>query len=145
MLQKKLSKKIFNVIIIATIGISVILYQFILHGPIALAYNPIFYQHTKDFYFLDRMVKKVPAGKSVSAQNNLTLPFLHQKEIWILTDDYKKHQSEYILLDVRDGQNPSNYLGINDPNKLLQKIKTDNNYSVFYHQGDQYVFKRRLK
>ncbi len=142
LLQKRFSKKIISIIALTLILNGFILYRFIFHGPLGLAYHSAFYEHTKDFYFIDKMVKVVPKNAKVLAQNNLTLPFLHQ-DVWILRENYKIHNADYILIDIRDGQNPSNYLGINDLKKLFNTIKNDTNYKIIYHEGDQYVFKRK--
>ena len=140
--QKKFAKKITIIISITLVLISFFLYRFVFHGPLGLAYNPAFYSHTKNFAFIDTMVKVVPKNTRVLAQNNLTLPFLHN-DVWILRENYKKYNADYIVLYVRNGQNPSNYLGISDLNKLLNTIKNDFNYVIIYHEGDQYVFKRK--
>ena len=120
---------------------SLVLHRFILHGPIGLAYNRAFYAHTKDFKFLDQLVSKVPKTGKISAENNLAPSFFHQ-DVWILRDNYHYMNPDYIVFDARDGQNPSNYLGIKDMKVLLSKIQKDKSYAMYYHNGDQYIFKR---
>ncbi len=141
-LQKKLPKKIVYVIGFALLSVSIFLHRFILHGPIGLAYNPIFYKHTQDFKFLDTLVSKVPKNVRVSAQNNLTPSFFHQ-DVWILRDNYQYMNPEYIVIDAHDGQNPANYLGIKDLKILKDQILKDKKYVVYYHEGDQYIFKKK--
>lgn len=141
-IKKVFVKKFAFLISILLITASFGLYRFVLHGPLGLAYHPAFYKHTKDFSFLDKMIAKVPANASVLAQNNLASRFLHQN-VWILRENYKKYNADYILFDIRDGQNPSNYLGMKDPKKLFETIKKDKDYILFYHQGDQYIFKKK--
>ena len=129
---------IFGIILLSS---SLILHRFIFHGPLGLAYNPVFYAHTNDFKFLDKLVSKVPRNARISAQNNLTPPFFHQ-EVWILRDNYRYMNPDYIVIDARDGQNPTNYLGISDIKVLKDKINGDKRYKIFYHDGDQYIFRK---
>lgn len=143
-LQKKLPSKVVFVTGFLLLSTSLFLHRFILHGPIRLAYNPIFYKHTQDFKFLDKLVSKVPKNVRISTQNNLTPPFFHQ-EVWILRDNYQYMNPEYIVVDTRDGQNPANYLGIRDIKKLAEIISKDKRYTIFYHQGDQFIFKRKVR
>ncbi len=141
-LQKRFPKLLLNAAGLLLIFISLFLYRFIFHGSIGLSYNPAFYAHTKNFKFLDSLVSKVPKNVRVSAQNNLTPPFFHQ-EVWILRENYHYMKPEYIVIDARDGQNPANYLGIKDIKALKDKIIKENKYSVYYQEGDQYIFRRK--
>lgn len=141
-LQKRFSGKIAASAGILLVLVSFTLYRFILHGPFGLSYHPAFYAHTKDFKFLNKMIAVIPNQVKVVAQNNLASRFMHHKEIWILREDYKRHKADYILIDVRGGQNPNNHLGMKKPQKVLDALLTDRDYEIFYHQGEQYVFRR---
>lgn len=121
---------------------AIILYRFILHGPFALAYNPVFYTHTKDFEFLDKMVQMVPPNATVSTHNNLASRFTHQR-VWLLKDSYEIHKPEYILIDNRQGQNPNNFTGTGSLDPILRAILNDPNYQAIYRTKEQYVFNRR--
>lgn len=120
---------------------SFIVYRFILHGPLGLAYNSVFYDHTKQFSFLDSMMEKVPADVSVMAQNNLAVRFTHQK-VLTLRDDYYIFEPDYIVLDLRSGQNPNNFFPTQNPVRILKKLQHDERYVLTYTVNDQYVFKR---
>ena len=63
-------------------------FRVVLHGPFALAYNKAFYTHTKDFDFLNDVVRLVPKNSTIMTQNNLASHFTHQK-IWLLISDNK--------------------------------------------------------
>lgn len=150
-IDQKISKKInLNLIVILLIINAIILYRFVLHAPFGLAYNPTFYQHTKDFKFLDDLVKKIPPDATVMAQNNLAVRFTHQK-VWTLQSDpkkfrpdyYKQKKPEYIVLDTRGGQNPNNFFLIKDIDQLLQELKNDKDYEIFYQTSEQFIFKRK--
>jgi len=140
-IRQKLSKRITYLVAIIIVINSFILYRFVLHGPFMLASNPIFYEHTKKFTYLDELTAKIPKNASVLAQNNLAAKFLHQ-EVWILRENYRQHKAEYIIMDLRPGQNPNNFLGIENKEKLLKNILRDKDYRLFYHQGNRYIFKR---
>lgn len=126
---------------VSLIATSFVLYRFVLQPAFGLAYRPVFYRHTKNFTYIDKLVAKIPKNQSIITQNNLASVFLHQ-EVYILREDYPRHSADYILLDLRPGQNINNFLGIKDPQKLLQTILQDQNYYLVYHKSDQYIFKR---
>ncbi len=140
-IKQKFSKRITYIIAIIIVINSFILYRFILHGPFMLASDPIFYKHTKNFVYLDELTARIPKNASVLAQNNLAAKFLHQ-EVWILRENYRQHKADYIIFDLRPGQSPTNFLGIENKEKLLENILKDKNYLLYYHQGYQYIFKR---
>ncbi len=150
-LSRFISKRIvLNIVAIALIVNAIILYRFILHGPFALSYNPQFYVHSKDFVFLNTLVAHVPANATVMAQNNLAIRFDHQ-QVWVMESDpvkfvpdfYVTKKPQYIVLDVRDGQNPNDWFLIKDVQSLLIQIQQDPQYIVIYHTKDQFVFKRK--
>jgi len=141
-IRKFFRNKVLSSLSILLILYSLYLHQFVFRGPLNLAFRPIFYEHTKQFEFLNKPASLIPKNASVVTQNNLTIKFLHQ-EVWILTDSYKKHNPDYIFIDVRSGQNPSNFLGNTEEgiNLLLEKIKNDKDFVTVYNEGDQFVFK----
>lgn len=121
---------------------ALILYRFILHGPLALAYNYDFYKHTGDFNFLDQIIAKIPKDISVMTQNNLAVRFTHQK-VWLLRDDYQNYNADYIAIDAREGQNPNNFFGINDLRGTVKKLRMDKHYLLVYKTNEQFIFKRK--
>jgi uncharacterized membrane protein len=121
---------------------AVILYRFVLHGPFALAYNHVFYEHTKDLTFLNDLIKNIPTGSSVMTQNNLAVRFTHQ-QVWILSASYETHKPDYILIDNRKGQNPNDFFAsANNVDDIIKIIKEDKKYKLIYNTQEQYVFKR---
>ncbi len=122
---------------------AVFFYRFILHGPLALSYNPSFYTHTKDFQFLDELIVKVPPNVTVMAQNNLASHFTHQKNLWTLKDNYSFYKPDYIVLDMRLGQNANNFFPTQDPVLTLKNLKLDPDYLNISGNKEQYIFKRK--
>jgi uncharacterized membrane protein len=117
--------------------------RFMLHGPFHLVYNPAFYQHTRDFAFLDTLVRVVPKNASVMTQNNIAGHFTHQK-VYLLKANYEAYKPAYVVMDMRAGQGPTNFFGSNGkPEDILAALKLDPKYRLVYSTEDQYVFGRR--
>ncbi len=142
LLQKKLPKPVVVGVAGLLILNSLVLYRFVLRGPLALAYNPAFYAHTQNFRYLDELVARVPAGKSVMTQNNLA-PRFTDRHVKLLRANYQDYQPEIIVLDLRDGQNPNNFMGVPDIQEVLQRIQVDPAYTVLYQEGQRYIFARK--
>lgn len=142
-LQKiKFIQKMRPILAILLIINALFLYRFILKGPFGLSYNPDFYKHSKDFTFLDNMIKMIPKEATVMAQNNLAAKFTHQK-VWLLRKNYYYYNPDYILIDIRAGQNPNNFFGTKEHLKILASIKRNPDYSIIYQTKEQLVFKRK--
>lgn len=141
-LRKKIPKFFLNTTAAILILASFTLYRFVLHGPFGLAYHPVFYKHTANFKFLDKMISLIPRNSTVIAQNNLASRLLHHKEIWFLRENYRQFKADYIVMDLREGQNINNFLGAKDINNIFRDIKSNSQYKIYFHQGDQYIFKK---
>lgn len=139
---KRIKKYIYIIALILIIN-AFYQFRFTHHGPFLMAINPDFYKHTSDFKFLDNLIAKIPAGASVMTQNNLGVRFDHRKFIY-LRENYETYSPDYILIDNRPGQNPNDFLFAPDISRLLTKIKHDSSYGIFYHNRDQYIFKKRI-
>ena len=107
------------------------LHQRELHGPLGLFYNKAFYAHSKDFAFLDALVAKIPKNASVMTQNNLAVRFTHQT-VYLPDMNYHMSKPEYVLLDLRDGQNPNNFFGSHAKSiwQFVDKLSTDPQYTL---------------
>ncbi|MDP3940888.1 MAG: DUF2079 domain-containing protein [bacterium] len=141
-LRNRFSSRIVRVLIILIIFVSLVLYRFVLRGPFALGYNSAFYSHTKDFHFLNNMLSMIPNDASVMTQNNLGAHVTHQP-VYMLTGEYKTVKPDYIMLDLRDGQNPNDFFPTRKVPDVVKAIKSDAEYDEIYHAGDQYIFKRK--
>lgn len=138
--------KLHNMATLLGIGIiatSLFLFRFVTKGALGLATNPVYYQHTKDFIYLDKLVSRIPSNTSIATQNNLASHFITQKAFILREGIVEKYKPDYVLFDLRDGQNPNNFLGIQDTKKLLQSIRTNPNYLIVYQDNTQYVFKKK--
>lgn len=121
---------------------SIFIFRFLLHGPFLLAINPAFYKHTKSFEFLNQVVALVPKNSYIMTQNNLATRFTHQ-DVRLVSVSYGDSKPDFVLLDVREGQNPNNYFGSGDIKEILLKLRSDDAYSLVYETHDQYLFKRK--
>lgn len=137
----KIISKFLPLLILLIIGNALFLYRFILHGPFALAYNPAFYNHTKDFAFLNDLIRIIPTDVSVMTQNNIAPRFTHQK-VLLLKRDYENYKPEFVVVDVRFGQNPNNFFGTEDVTGILELLQKDSKYELIYKTKDQFVFRR---
>lgn len=133
--------KLHKVIAIMLILNSFIIYHFVLHGPLALAYNFAFYKHTSDFKFLDELVNKVPKNAKVMTQNNLVVRFAHQ-DVLLLRDNYEHYKPDYIVVDIREGQNPNNFFGTKKFDSTITQLRKDPQYKAIFQTKEQFVYKR---
>jgi uncharacterized membrane protein len=129
---------------IGLVVLALYLNRFVLNGPFNLVYNPAFYEHTKDFAFLDDLVKRIPSNASVMTQNNIAGHFTHQ-DVYLLTPNYQFHNPDYIVFDLRDGQGTTNFFGIpkgHTPESILEAVRKDKHYYVVFRTQHQYVFQK---
>ncbi len=142
-LKYKMFKKYSFVLGGVLIFVSLAINSILLHGPFHLVYNKAFYAHTSDVKFLDTLVAKVPSDASVMTHNNLAGHFTHQ-EVYLLRENYDAYKPEYIVIDVRDGQGPTNFFGgTGDPKDIVAALKMDPYYKILYQTQEQYVFIRK--
>lgn len=140
-LKMIISKKAIIIISAISVIVSLVLFRFVLHGPFLLVLNKVFFAHTSTFEYLDQLVNKIPENESVAAQNNLAVRFIKQHS-YILRDEYWMIPANYVVLDMRDGQNPNNFLGMKDEKKVLDSLLKDKRYTLFFHKGNSYIFKK---
>ena len=118
------------------------LHQVRLRGPLGLAYNPAFYEHSNDFEFLERLIAAVPPNASVMTQNNLAAHFTHQ-QVWLSRDNYSEYNPDYVVFDLRSEQNPNNFYASSRYLELVvENLKKDPNYKILFQNGNQWLFAR---
>lgn len=133
-------------------GIIVLLFSFYFYrfygkrGPLLLVFNKAFYQTTTNNSFLWKLVKKTPQDGSVMTQNHLEYIFAHQG-VFPLTSDsklLKKEDPKYIVVDLRQGQNPNNYFPIDEAQtkELIQTLLEKKVYSIYFQEGTMYILKK---
>lgn len=135
------SKKVFVILSVSIFLNAVFLYRFVLHGPFGLFYNTAFYAHSKNFGFLDKPISLIPSDASVATHNNLAVRFTHQNVHLLRSGEIP--DTDYVIIDARDGQNPNNFFGVSNIHNSLNLILQEKKYKIIYHEGDQYVFKKK--
>jgi uncharacterized membrane protein len=128
-----------GLVMLATFTIFLSLYVF--KSPALLFFNPAFYQHTSNFEFLDDLMAAIPEEGVVMAQHNLAGKLAY-RQVYILRDNYWKYSPDYIVIDTRDGQEPNNFLGLQDFPALIEALASDPDYEVYYLQGEQMIYQR---
>lgn len=144
LITKPRYKKFLTIHALATIALVLFFHRFRYHGPVALAYNPAFYPHTKNLDFLRNFIAKIPTDGVVMTQNNLAVQMTHTHNPLLLRSDYGKYRPDYVAFDFRDGQNANNFWPLDPPNwtKFPQDLAADVNYRLFYNQGSLYIYQR---
>jgi len=73
-------------------------------------------------------------------QNNLAVRFTHQN-IAMLQYNYSSFNPDYVLIDLRKGQNPNNFFTIHNIKGIFERLRADKNYHLIYSTNEQYVYK----
>lgn len=141
--SSRIKSNVFLVMLsIGLLSLSLFLHQFKLHGPLGLSYNPAFYRHTNNFTFLNDLLSRVPKGSTVMTQNNLAPHLIHTHHVYLLRAVYDDYLPDYIVLDLREGQNYNDFFGANIE-ALKLTLPNDTRYEVFYKNGDQIIYRRK--
>ena len=77
-------------------------------------------------------------------QNNIATRFTHQK-VFLLRKNYFEYKPEYILFDLRPGQNLNAFFSDTNPKRIFNLIKTDACYQMIYQTDYQFLFKREAQ
>lgn len=129
--------------ILMTITLCAIIFSIqVLKSPLLLLSNQAFFDHTQNLKFLDELVEQIPKDGVVMAQTNIAAKIAH-RNTYFLRENYSDFDPDFIVIDLRDGQEPSNFYGLIDFEKLTQRIATDSAYSVFYQSGEQIIYSKK--
>jgi uncharacterized membrane protein len=121
-------------------------HRVVIHGPLGLAYHPEFYKNTPRQKFLNDFVARVPPEGSVMTQNHLSVHLMNRQErVYLFKDKYWLYQPDYIVFELREGQNPNNFWPSHRwvIEEAVEKLKKDERYQLIYHQNDQYLFEKK--
>jgi len=124
------------------VACTICLHQFVLHGPMGLAYNPAFYRHTKNFTFLNDLIARVPKKTTVMTQNNIAPHMIHTHQVFMLRAVYDDYMPEYFVLDLREGQNSNNFFGA-EIEALRAFLAKDTRYEVMYQTKNQIIYQKK--
>lgn len=121
---------------------TVILHQFVLHGPLALVYNKAFYLQTANNKYAEDFIKKIPTDKGlIMAQNNIAVRFAHQK-VMMLDPVPANFNPGVIALNLTPGQNPNNFFPMTYEKSVILKdeLLIDPKYKLIKYGGELYIF-----
>lgn len=115
-------------------------------SPLLLVANADFYESTKSNYFLTELVNATPKEGKIMTQNHLGLRFSHQ-DVYPLSIDSRVFNSidpDYIVYDMREGQNANNYFPIeqSDLKCLVDYLLSTQRYSYFYQNKSMNILKK---
>jgi len=131
-------------IFIAIVTLCVSLCSFYLYrGPLWLARNMAYFDNTKSFGYIADGLRTIPNSSTVAAQNNLAAYLTHNKDTHILRDNYRLHDPDYVVFEIRDGQRANNQSGISDIQKLNRTIEKDGNYILATKNQGLYIYKKK--
>lgn len=150
---KKFTKLITPLSLLFTIGLMVINLYFnrfySLKGPLVSTFIPDFYKGTSNNAFMWQLIKHVPTDGSIMTMNHLGYIFARQKAVLFNKDmcTVRRIQPDYIVFDLREGQNPNNYFPVGQAdfaNLTKTLLARPHEYAITYQQGDQYILKRKI-
>ena len=75
-------------------------------------------------------------------QNNLAVRFTHQ-DVFLLRNDYQGYDPDYVLIDSREGQNPNNFFGEKNLDKIVDRLQNDSNYEQKFATKEQFIFRKK--
>jgi uncharacterized membrane protein len=128
---------------LAVLSVFCFLYSsLVLKSPILLFTNNAFYKHTQNFAFLDTLIAAIPRDGSVMAQTNIAAKIADRPNVYMLRDSYAEFDPDYIVVDVRPGQEPNNFFDMDNFDQTIKNIENDPKYSLFYDQGEQRIYRK---
>lgn len=130
----------YAVVIILTV---LYLHRVVLHGPLGLFYNPVFYQQNRRVRYVDEFVRNFPKTGKIMTQNDLAVRLTHQ-DVFLLREDYETIGPDYVILNLTPGQNPNSFYPLTqDKAKLLKdRLSGDNNFRLKKFADELYLFSK---
>lgn len=140
--NKIINEKFENILLSTLTIVLVFISLYILKSPALLFTNKAFYKHTQNFTFLNQLIDHIPDDGIIMAQTNIASKIAYRK-VYMLRDNYDDFNPDYIVVDTRAGQEPNNFLGIKNFDQLIQNIESNQNYSIYYDQGEQKIYQKK--
>jgi len=116
-------------------------------APIFMVFNKGFYQTTQNNKFLWKLIEATPHDGSIMTQNHLGVPF-SQYPVYPLSENFKdleKIKPDYLVYDLRDGQNPNNFFPSTEENwkEIIGEAIESAQYKEYFKDGSLYILKRQ--
>lgn len=122
-----------------------VLHRFILHGPLGLIYNPVFFEQNQNVKYMDNFAANFPKGGLIMTQNNLAARLAHQ-DVKLLRKNYSLINPDYIILNLTPGQNPNSFfpLSYQEVLDIKERLLQDEMYKAVKFGSELYIFQRSL-
>ncbi len=143
----KLEKSRFKFIVpywaLVVIFTVITLHRFILHGPLGLFYNPVFYEQNARVEYVNKFVKNFPNGGLIMTQNDLAVRLTHQK-VKLLRENYREINPDHIIFNLTPGQNPNSFFPLTYERAVSLKnvLLSDKGYRVRKFGDELYIFSK---
>lgn len=136
----KLFVPLYSLVVILMV---VVLHRFILHGPLGLFYNPVFYQQNERVRYVDEFVKNFPQSGLIMTQNDLALRLSHQR-VKLLRSNYQKINPDHVILNLTPGQNPNSFFPLSYEKAIVLKdnLSQDKSYTLKKYAAELYIFSK---
>lgn len=131
---------LYSIFIIATV---IILHRFILHGPLGLVYNPVFYEQNQRVKYVDDFVKYFPKQGVIMTQNDLAVRLTHY-DVRLLRENYYLINPDHIIFNLTSGQNPNSFFPLTYERAVDLKniLLEDESYRVEKFADELYIFSK---
>ena len=135
------ARKIKSSLYLPVLLISILLVQILTPTPIKILFNKDFYQEVDWIGNNHEALRKIPAGVSVAAQNNLVPHLSHREKVFILP---KIGEAEYVVVDLHEGQDNWNFysLTLEKTRELIKDLAESDKYKKYYQKDEIIILKR---
>lgn len=141
LMEKRFDKKIISAYATLIICMAFFLHRFVLHGPLGLSYNKVFYEQNDRTKYVDEFVANFPKSGLIMTQNDLAVRLTHQN-VKLLRRNYREFNPDYIILNLTPGQNPNSFfpLSYKEVESLKDDLMIDPRYNLRKFTDYLYLF-----
>lgn len=134
-----------TILSLAIIGGVIFLHRVVLHGPLGLFYNPVFYQQNQGVKYVDNFVGHFPKDGLIMTQNDLAVRLAHYN-VALLRRDYQSLSPDHIILNLTEGQNLNSFYPLKyaEAVDLKNRLLVDPQYKKVEKYGKElYIFSKK--
>lgn len=115
-------------------------------GPLGLVLNRQFYQITENNRFLWELVSRTPLKGKIMSQNHLGYALSHRDVFEMAThpQEFNKISPDYVVLDLRPGQNPNNFVPLTEERtrEMSQLLLESGKYRINFAKAKMYILEK---
>lgn len=139
MTRRKVNTKLVVVLLLGYLLIVVLTQDILYHGPINSLLKPQFYLTNAWVHDTDDLIRQVPKGVAVAANNSL-LPHLSQRENFYLLP--KIGEAEFIAVDLAEGPNKFAPLDHKQMENFIDGLVVDKKYQIVWQKNQAFLLKK---